>query len=142
MPQVRPRVPDDAVLAVNLLLQSGIDDFSPMVIPMLLDFKYRWASNIFTEARDISNHIRPPPSSPVAPVAEITPSDCLFAISNLVDRKFRGPQCLEHTVEYAEEVRFVPCSDFDFVGLLSVHIRLTRSLFLLHALSLLHLTVQ
>src|SRR5690349_16109132 len=104
-PRQRPRVPDDAVLACNLLMQSGIDDFSPMVIPMLLDFKFRWASQVFTEARDIANHVRPPATAVSAAPPDITPSDCLFAISNLVDRRFKGPLPLEHAVEYAEEVR-------------------------------------
>lgn len=123
-PRLRPRVPQDAVQTINLLMQSGIDDFSPQVVMALMDFKYRWSHNVFAEAASIRQHQDMVTRSTVRrddaqgdargraagddsrnAALEVTVADCQLAITNLCDRSFRGPPSLDHMWELADEVR-------------------------------------
>jgi len=53
-----PTIPKEAQVMVAILRDLGIQDYDPGVLTQMLEFSYRYVSNILEDAKMFSNHAR------------------------------------------------------------------------------------
>ncbi|MFH4982778.1 hypothetical protein AB6A40_009487 [Gnathostoma spinigerum] len=92
-------VPRDAQVMQAMLREMGVTDFEPRVVSQLLEFAYRYTTEILEDARSISEH---------AGKKQIDESDVQFAVDNASCswRSLRPDRQL--MIELAEQKNVIP----------------------------------
>ena len=75
-------LPKDAQVMVAILKDMGITDYEPRVINQMLEFSYRYTTEVLEEAKLYSNHARK---------KQIDLDDVKLAVTNRGDRTGRMP---------------------------------------------------
>lgn len=91
-------LPHDAQVMEAILKEMGIADYEPRVISQMLEFAYRYTTEILEDARSISEH---------AGKKQIDEADVQFAIDNSGFWKSERPS-RQLLVEFAERKNAVP----------------------------------
>lgn len=97
-------VPKD-VAAVNSVLQSmGVEDYDPRVAHQLLDFVYRYVTDVLLDAEAYAEHAG-------APVGAVDTESVMIAIQARGVHSFVQPPSQDLTLQLAEEVNAQPLPD-------------------------------
>ncbi len=54
----RASMPKDAQVMTAILKDMGVSDFEPRVVTQMLEFSYRYVTNVLEDARAVSAHAR------------------------------------------------------------------------------------
>ncbi|XP_065840782.1 transcription initiation factor TFIID subunit 9B-like [Oscarella lobularis] len=87
-------IPRDALVMAAILKEMGVADYEPRVINLMLEFAYKYVSDVFEEAKAMSEH---------ANKREIDASDVKLAVKTLVNHSFTTPPPRDFLMEIARE---------------------------------------
>jgi len=85
-------VPKDAQVMISILKDMGINDFEPRVVNQMLEFSYRYVTNILEDAKVFSQH---------AGKKNIDLDDVKLSVSMQADQSFTSPPPREALLELA-----------------------------------------
>ena len=94
-----PELPRDARLMGQILKSMGVEEYQPRVINQLLEFMYRYVSEVLQDALLYSEHANRP---------ELTVEDVQLAVQSRVNGSFTQPPPRELLLELAKEKNIVP----------------------------------
>ncbi|XP_003746186.1 transcription initiation factor TFIID subunit 9B [Galendromus occidentalis] len=84
--------PKDAHVMIALLREMGISDYEPRVLDHMLDFTYKYVTNVLEEARAYSSHSKK---------RNIDIDDVRLAIQLLSEKSFTNPPARDSLLEIA-----------------------------------------
>jgi len=84
--------PKDAQVMISILKDMGVTDYEPKVIDQMLDFAYKYVTNVLEDAKAYSSH---------AKKRTIDTDDIKLAISLQCDKSFTNPPTRELLMEIA-----------------------------------------
>ncbi len=95
-------IPREAGVMVAILKEAGVTDYEPRVVSQMLEFAYRYVSDILEDAKVYSEH---------AEKKNIDGEDVELAIQSRVETSFTRPPPREFLVDLAKEKNSVPLPD-------------------------------
>lgn len=87
-------LPKDAQVIASILKDMGVTNYEPRVISQLLEFVYRYVTEVLDDAKLYSSH---------AGNTNITREDVKFAIQTKLDHTFTGPPPRDFLVDLAQQ---------------------------------------
>eukprot|EP00118_Oscarella_pearsei_P019791 m.212199 g.212199 ORF g.212199 m.212199 type:complete len:224 (+) comp39771_c0_seq2:242-913(+) len=87
-------VPRDALVMAAILKEMGVVDYEPRVINLMLEFAYKYVSDILEEAKILSEH---------ANRKEIDANDVKLAVKTYVNHSFTTPPPRDFLMDLARE---------------------------------------
>eukprot|EP00164_Ancoracysta_twista_P007421 GFYU01010533.1.p1 GENE.GFYU01010533.1~~GFYU01010533.1.p1 ORF type:complete len:218 (-),score=35.44 GFYU01010533.1:411-1064(-) len=91
--------PLDAMLVTKILKSMGVEEYEPRVINQLLEFMYRYVTDVLQDANVYSDH---------AGKSDIDIEDIRLAIQSRVNFTFTQPPSREHLLELANKRNCMP----------------------------------
>jgi len=92
-------LPKDAQVMVAILKDMGITDYEPRVINQMLEFSYRYVTNVLDEAKAVSNHARK---------KTVDVDDVKLAVQMYADQNLTSPPTRDILLETARTKNAVP----------------------------------
>eukprot|EP01104_Vermistella_antarctica_P001310 TRINITY_DN11366_c0_g1_i1.p1 TRINITY_DN11366_c0_g1~~TRINITY_DN11366_c0_g1_i1.p1 ORF type:complete len:172 (+),score=41.79 TRINITY_DN11366_c0_g1_i1:112-627(+) len=92
-------VPRDAKTIALILASMGVEEYEPRVVNQLLEFMYRYSSEVFQDALVYSEHAGKP---------KIDLADVRLAIQSRVNFSFTSPPPREQMLELAQKKNSIP----------------------------------
>lgn len=92
-------LPKDAQVMVAILKDMGITDFEPRVINQMLEFSYRYVTNVLDEAKAVSNHARK---------KTVDVDDVKLAVQMYAEQNLTSPPTRDVLLETARTKNAVP----------------------------------
>ncbi|XP_064394746.1 transcription initiation factor TFIID subunit 9-like [Halichondria panicea] len=91
--------PKDAAVMEAILKEMGVQEYDPNVVHQMLEFSYRYVTNVLEDARMYSEH---------AQKKEIDVSDVKLAVQTRVDHSFATPPPRDFLIEVARKKNSTP----------------------------------
>merc|ERR550539_885133 len=92
-------LPKDAQVMVAILKDMGITDYEPRVINQMLEFSYRYVTNVLDEAKAVSGHARK---------KAVDVDDVKLAVQMYADQNLTSPPTRDVLLETARTKNTVP----------------------------------
>jgi len=92
-------LPKDAQVMVAILKDMGITDYEPRVINQMLEFSYRYVTNVLDEAKAVSNHARK---------KTVDVDDVKLAVQMYAEQNLTSPPTRDILLETARSKNAVP----------------------------------
>ena len=92
-------LPKDAQVMVAILKDMGITDYEPRVINQMLEFSYRYVTNVLDEAKAVSEHARK---------KAVDVDDVKLAVQMYADQNLTSPPTRDVLLETARTKNAVP----------------------------------
>ena len=92
-------LPKDAQVMVAILKDMGITDYEPRVINQMLEFSYRYVTNVLDEAKAVSNHARK---------KTVDVDDVKLAVQMYAEQNLTSPPTRDILLETARTKNAVP----------------------------------